>query len=370
MIRKAVEILFEFINEGVDGRTLSISERTGLDLASRFANAGIPPQEGASILRNIRVTEGKTEKDLEGLLSKALENRHYQTVVSIDSFEAVVRDVEFGIEKEENFSDPWDEEFPIKGASYKRRLEFFGESPRNRFFGVELELDDAGEDDDGARTVIAAGGEQHLHAMHDGSLVHGFEIVSQPMTIDYHLESMGWEQVLSEANELGYTSSNDTCGMHVHMSRLGFGETEDEQDLGISKVLLFFERNWRDIVTFSRRTPLELSKWAKSYGGGGSEEAFEPEGLLKRAKDRSKERDGKYHALNLKNYSTLEVRVFKGTLDLEQFVANLQFCDMLYKVAELPLREVLSLDWMSFASMAREEGYDELALIWQVGDVR
>ena len=367
MIRKAVEILFEFINEGVDGRTLSISERTGLDLASRFANVGIPPQEGAYVLRNIIVIEGKTEKNLEDLLSKALENRHYQTVAWVDSFETIIKDAEFGIEKEENFSDPWDEEFPIRGASYKRRLEFFGESPRNRFFGVELELDDAGEDDDNARAVIAAGGEQHLHAMHDGSLVHGFEIVSQPMAIDYHLKSMGWEQVLSKASKLGYTSSNDTCGMHVHMSRLGFGETEDEQDLGISKVLLFFERNWRDIVTFSRRTPLELSKWAKSYG---SKEAVEPEGLLKRAKDRSKERDGKYHALNLKNSNTLEVRVFKGTLDLEQFVANLQFCDMLYKIAELPLREVLSLDWMSFASMAKDEGHEELALIWQVGDVR
>ena len=44
------------------------------------------------------------------------------------------------------------------------------------------------------------------YCKHDGSLDEGFEIVTHPMTLDFHLHRMPWERIVEEAKRLGYTS--------------------------------------------------------------------------------------------------------------------------------------------------------------------
>ena len=55
-----------------------------------------------------------------------------------------------------------------------------------------------------------------------------------------------------------------TCGLHVHVSRLAFGETEEQQDTAIARVLYFFEKHWEELLKFSRRVPQERGPLATS----------------------------------------------------------------------------------------------------------
>lgn len=53
---------------------------------------------------------------------------------------------------------------------------------------MELEIDEAGEDSDNARRLLASAnqGQPQLYCKHDGSLDDGFELVTHPMSLSYH----------------------------------------------------------------------------------------------------------------------------------------------------------------------------------------
>ena len=74
----------------------------------------------------------------------------------------------------------------IEEYSYKPDPVFYGDG--NRYLGVELEVDCGGKDDDNASKLkeIANSIHEHIYIKSDGSIDDGFEIVSHPMTLDYH----------------------------------------------------------------------------------------------------------------------------------------------------------------------------------------
>ena len=109
---------------------------------------------------------------------------------------------------------------PIQDYCYKPEPVFYGDGPR--FFGVELEIDGAGEYGSNARKLlkIANDGEERIYCKHDGSLDDGFEIVTHPMSLDYHLHQMPWAPLCHAAVEMGYRShQSGSCGLHIHVSR-------------------------------------------------------------------------------------------------------------------------------------------------------
>ncbi|MEE1077241.1 MAG: amidoligase family protein [Acutalibacteraceae bacterium] len=164
--------------------------------------------------------------------------------------------------------DRCSEERSIKDYGYKPEPIFYGDG--NRFFGVELEVDDAGEDDDNAYEVIRTAnrnGKEHIYCKHDGSLDEGFEVVTPPMTLDYHLNIMPWKEVLSELRSMSYCSHNaGSCGLHIHVNRSTFGETTEKQEECIGRVLYLFEKFWSELLKFSRRSYSQLERWAARYG--------------------------------------------------------------------------------------------------------
>ena len=120
---------------------------------------------------------------------------------------------------------------------YKPEPIFYGEG--NRYFGVELEIDDGGEDNTNAEKIerIANSENELIYIKHDGSLSEGMEIVTYPMSLDFHLHQMPWADVLAKARNMGYRShQSGTCGLHVHVNRTAFGETEEEQEAVIAQL--------------------------------------------------------------------------------------------------------------------------------------
>lgn len=220
---------------------------------------------------------------------------------------------------------------------------FYGEG--NRFFGVELEIDGAGETNSNAAKILEVvnRNEELVYIKHDGSLNEGFEIVTHPMTLDYHLTKMPWGDVLNKAKEMGYLSHQaGTCGLHVHINRTAFGSTEAEQEEVIARILYFFEKNWEELLEFSRRTPKQLRQWANRYGL-----KEHPQDILKHAKGDQE----RYTCVNLTNYHTIEFRMWRGTLKLNTLIATLQMLDRICDVAiALSDEEIKELSWTSFVA--------------------
>ena len=226
---------------------------------------------------------------------------------------------------------------------YKPEPEFKGTG--SRFFGVELEVDDAGESNTNAAKILDAAnsGEEKIYIKHDGSLNEGFEIVTHPMTLAYHMSKMPWADILSAAKQMGYRShSSGTCGLHVHINRTAFGKTEAEQDEAIARLLYFFEKHWEELLKFSRRTHKQLTQWAARYGL-----REHPNEILKRAKGDQE----RYACINLTNYHTIEVRIFRGTLKLNTLLATLQLLDRICDVAlYFSDEEIKNMSWTTFAA--------------------
>lgn len=226
---------------------------------------------------------------------------------------------------------------------YKPTPVFYGEG--ERYWGVELEVDDGGESHSNAARILAVANSnaEMVYIKHDGSLNEGFEIVSHPMTKDFHMHKMPWAEIMNEAKRMGYRShQSGTCGLHFHVNRSAFGETEEEQEAVIARILYFFEKNWPELLRFSRRTQAQLQQWADRYGL-----KEHPQDILKHAKGNQE----RYTCVNLTNYHTLEFRMFRGTLRLPSFRAALQLLDRICDVAlAFTDEEIKNMSWTSFVA--------------------
>ncbi len=237
----------------------------------------------------------------------------------------------------------------IHDYNYKPDPIFYGSG--NRFFGVELEIDSGGDDDSRAGEIAGTANSENcrrIYIKHDGSLSDGMEIVTYPMTLDYHSTQMPWSEVMEKAVRMGYRShKTTTCGLHIHINRTAFGDTKDEQEERISRVLFFVERFWQELLKFSRRNESQLARWAARYGIKDN-----PKATLDNAK---KNYSGRYTCVNLTNYHTIEFRIFRGTLKYNTLIATLQLvnkiCDISINMTD---EELTALNWCDFVASVSE----------------
>ena len=226
---------------------------------------------------------------------------------------------------------------------YKPEPIFYGEG--KRYFGVELEIDGAGESNaNAAKLVEVANHDRELvYIKHDGSLDDGMEIVTYPMSLDFHVHQMPWAALLDKAKAMGYRSHlANTCGLHIHVNRTAFGETEEDQEAVIGRILYFFEKHWEELLKFSRRSQKQLRRWADRYGL-----KEHPKQIIQSAKNYG----DRYYCVNLCNAHTVEFRMFRGTLKLNTLIATLQLLDRICDVAIcMSDEEIKDLSWTTFVA--------------------
>ena len=209
-------------------------------------------------------------------------------------------------------------ESAIRSYSYKPDPIFYGKN--DLFLGVELEVDIGGEENDHAERITypANRTEERMYCKHDGSIESGFEMVTHPMTLNYHKKKMPWTKIMDKAIEYGYRShQTSTCGLHVHVGRKELGETYEIQEDVISRIVYFIEAHWNELLKFSRRTETNINRWASRYGLSNT---------TKETYDKAKKGNGmgRYVCLNLYNPFTIEFRIFRGTLKHSTFIATLE----------------------------------------------
>lgn len=242
----------------------------------------------------------------------------------------------------------------IHSYCYKPSPFFYGEG--KRFFGVELEIDDGGKDCGNADCLLNAANryDETIYIKTDGSLDDGLEIVTHPMTLDYHKNQMLWQEIVDTAISLGYRShKTKTCGLHIHVNRTAFGDTDELQNEAVSRVLYFVEHHWNELLKFSRRTEYQMNRWDARYGYKNS-----PKEILDHAK---KSGNGRYYCVNITNFSTVEFRMFRGTLKLNTLIATLELVD---KICELAISrtddELAKMSWTDFVMSLDKDGCKEL----------
>ena len=241
----------------------------------------------------------------------------------------------------------------IHNYGYKPVPIFRGDGPL--YMGVELEIDKGGNYESNADELLSIANFQleNMYCKHDGSIEYGFEMVTHPMTLDYHKNEMPWKKIFEKAVSMNYRShQTSTCGLHVHVNRSAFGDIEAQEDV-ISRIVYFVEAHWNELLKFSRRTEASINRWAARYG------------IAENAKltyDKAKKSNyNRYVCVNLTNYDTIEFRIFRGTLRYETFMATLQLVhEICTKAIAMSDAEFEAMCWADFVKGINQEDKPEL----------
>ena len=227
----------------------------------------------------------------------------------------------------------------ILDYSYKPRPIFYGKNynPKERlFFGLELEVESVrGDREDNASIVKELLGDR-VYLKEDGSLSNGFEIVSHPHSLEAFRKEFNWAS-FSRFRNIGLRSWDTmTCGIHIHISRDAFGPVYESRtgqpydpwadDMTYAERQKYYRTRQTHELKFikliydnDRQVCRLAGRYSEDYAN------FADKGRLTRKVRRGETNGGRHAAVNTENESTLEVRVFKGSLAPERVLACLEF---------------------------------------------
>jgi hypothetical protein len=146
----------------------------------------------------------------------------------------------------------------------------------------------------------------------DGSLDCGFEIVTHPMTHEYfknHAPKF-WEVIGGLRDEFRMRAwSASTAGLHIHLSRAGFNNG--------AHIHRFLQLVYANQPFYSRMAGRSSDRWAKfddnlRYDNAQDKYVKTYKHKLARYGDNHSDR---YSAVNTLNRNTLEIRIFRSTLN-------------------------------------------------------
>jgi hypothetical protein len=199
---------------------------------------------------------------------------------------------------------------PVELYEKKPTLMFHGIPPH--YYGVELEVElkNAKKIERGAKAyeVLNLFPKDFLVLKEDGSIKCGFEMCSQPATIEEHKRM--WTPFFDKLPDNIHSFNTSNCGLHVHCSKKPLSL------LTIAKIVVFIndEKNQSFVEMIAGRRSCTYSCIQKKEYN-----TVKRIGYLGRG--------DRYEAVNLVNKDTIEFRIFKGTLKRESFYKALEFCD-------------------------------------------
>ena len=196
------------------------------------------------------------------------------------------------------------------------------------YIGAEIETECVNGDlNTGARHVLNAsriGDVDTVHLKSDASLNYGFEIVTQPGTLDFFMNDFNWEAI-SGLKTMGFHSwKAHSCGLHLHLSRNSF-----VNEAHLMKFIYFIFKNREPLVKFAGReshqfAAFDINQFLNSYNDWDSPDMVKGTTLLQMAKGYV-HNNRRYLAVNLQNSATIELRFFRPSLNPVTVQAAMQF---------------------------------------------
>lgn len=217
----------------------------------------------------------------------------------------------------------------LRGYGHTSAHRFFkcdGDPTPDLMIGVELETEDTRECEpcylakeirDAAEDVT--GYRDSVECKSDSSLDDGCEVASQPGTPTWHISSGLWARISDVSVARGATSHNNgNCGLHIHISR-NYLSTHDAL-CTLDRMIQTHPAEW---TRFSRRSASSLSHWCAIDDNEALGISADDTAETKREKW-GKHYKGRYSAVNLMNFSTVELRLWRGTLKVSTIYATIE----------------------------------------------
>lgn len=182
--------------------------------------------------------------------------------------------------------------------------------PKPLYLGVECEVEcPKGRTSrvEYAQRVCNSATEVLLGIEEDGSLQHGFEIITHPAGLDKHRAF--WPALAVKGLKAHDT---DTCGLHIHLSR----DALRPLTIGRMQVFLHDPANKAFVEGVCRRS---FNRYALSIKAKLTDHCG---------------RSDRYEALNLTNSKTVELRLPRGSIQPSTILGTLEFCYALVRFCE------------------------------------
>lgn len=242
----------------------------------------------------------------------------------------------------------------INNYSYKPTPNFFILDPEQRRLakglfvcGVETEVEVEQEYYNASATAKEMLDQDKigiLYCKSDSSINYGFEIVTHPFSFDWMRQNPEAFKPMFDLRKKNCKSYNTRhCGMHVHIARTAF-----RGRLHMLKFASMFFRHHEFVFRMSRRNMNEFSEY--------SNDNVQWDTIKTILKDRGGHGGDRY-VINFAPTQTIEVRLFRGTLNPRGWYANIEFIKAVYDfTSEVGVKEVnpkIFSEW----STARAELY-------------
>lgn len=224
----------------------------------------------------------------------------------------------------------------IHDYSYRPDAIFHSTDKNERlFFGIEVEVEAMDSKSTSAMHAHQLEGLDLAYLKHDGSLQDGFEIVTHPMSHDFFKNEATelWtviENLRSKSGMKVKAWDTKTCGLHIHISRTGF-----TNGAHMHRFLNLVYSNPDFYSTLAGRTSDQWAKFTDIYRNdyernAEGERLWDPDNgyavtttrTFKHKLDTASSSD-RYSAVNTNNRDTLEMRIFRGSVNGETIKAQL-----------------------------------------------
>lgn len=173
----------------------------------------------------------------------------------------------------------------------------------------------------------------------DGSLYNaGCEIITIPLIPNDAKNRNTWKPICDKLKELGATSwDNGRCGLHVHIGREILGNTPEEREATLSRLLLFYNLYLNDDQTstkvfgrarcYNEKRHESTQEFAAVKCLGTS--VLKDKEIAKRVGDAVKASNNgmRYYTINTTNRNTIEFRKGRGSLSVDRIQTIVTFCE-------------------------------------------
>lgn len=234
---------------------------------------------------------------------------------------------------------------PVNQHNYKPVAQLITKSikphPDKLLFGLELEVEQSNQSSIDrkhlAQELLSLYTRDMIYCKHDGSLkdrgAMGLEIVSNPFSWNVYKETKPkWDDMLAFIKKSKWTSyETGNAGMHVHMAKAAFTSFHlykfmkfmyDEEHRPFFEMIA--QRPPNEYCLFDERDRVNLPKVIKDK--------------LNQDPNYNTARHG---AVSLMYEPTVEVRIFRGSLNPMHFHKNIEFCKSVFEFAlELPANKM------------------------------
>jgi len=190
----------------------------------------------------------------------------------------------------------------------------------NLYYGIELEVEAPQN-----KTDIILRLPDFIYVKADCSIENGFELVTHPATYNWLKENKNvWDSILTNILNDCYSFNTPTCDIHIHLSKNAFNRFH------LYKFMNFIYRNpkFSNTIGQKTRTNSNPSRFKQMFKEDNKQ-------LIRKAKELTNYHEDRYVGINLARKDTIEIRIFKGTLNPKLFWKNIEFVEALYNFSLL-----------------------------------